>query len=1236
MANPKVLELIVRARDQARAEFRGTAASVRGLTNDLRALERQYEAQQNSRRSLTVTQSGLGPQRRRLLDEFNSPTTAPGRQAQISRELLQVEKQRKQVAAEIRGSIERESALRSQMSRLSDQTLQENRVRLMEREAALGDEAAERELARTRLVRQQRAERADLLRILRSQAATDTQRTEAQRQINQLTSVQRREVEATARGVREKVNAEASATVERAATESLERRAQLGDREARQQLELLRLRRRNTAEAQRLESIIRNGRVDQRHKINAQRQLNELKRVERLEEQRIANMNRRRLFGGGRNGASSLARGVAYGAGSVPGLGYAASFMGGGLGGGAMAAGLGGGLAVAGYASAVKTAANFEYSMSRTLALTQATNGEFDALRAKAELLGRTTVFNPIEISGAMSNLALAGFKVDEILQSIKPSLDLAAAGQIDLGEATKITSRIMAGMGIPASHVGDAVDVLVKAFTTANTNLSELGTAFEYVGPVARLVGYDLAETASILQVLADRGMAGEKGGTVLRQVLIKLANPTAEAKKLLDELGITTKNAEGNFRPLVDIVEEFTDKVSHLGTQEQLAAYGTVFEARGGAGFAGIVGAGADEIRDNNKALNDFGGTADRMASTQLNNLQGSVVKLTSAWTGLKISIGESNGMIRATTDSLTGMIGAATNLMDQGSASALLFAPAILQGKFIQGFMGNDEAPASLPTGTGTYSESDFAAASYLSRAHGITLAEAIERIQQQRAGSQKSGATFASLREFQYGEDVGALVEKSRQQDIDPVTQINEAINSVEFIRNKIREHMPELEQFDKEREKWGLALTAWRSDISRILDEGNNDPALKQYRQQAAYAQLQLQQNPLTANDKRLTDLEGERQQVIGQISSEGRTDERIAALRDIDAQIAEQISKSKTLRDTRKQELDSIAAITSLEKMRTGLIDEIREKQRGVIEEARMARMAAEAEVGSDEDKARLAETLARQGFDARIKSLKEITTNSNTPADQRRSAQSEIDRLTTLSPQLAQRAGDDVRARAADDRIAIEDRLYAMRYDLIQRQIASGREELENEREKMRIERESLITRRELQKILDDEKTTAQQRAEAENLIAESDRVKQEQLAAIGRDKTKAEGIPVVDVLAASNMFFGDAHAAIAQRPTPEAPFDPNAFRGARSFGISREDRGLSVTDFAGTQQPTNQLPIDDSNQEDALVKATADNTQRMATMLEKTNRLLEQLTTNLQPLSDDDAGEIIQVSIT
>lgn len=294
----------------------------------------------------------------------------------------------------------------------------------------------------------------------------------------------------------------------------------------------------------------------------------------------------------------------------------------------------------------LKLAGDFESSMQNVKAVTGATGDDFTALQDTAKELGRSTVFSASEAAEGMQYLGMAGFDTDEIISAMPGTLALAAATATDLGTAADISSNILTAFGLEAEEAGRMADVLAYGAANSNTDLEQLGDAMTYVGPVAAGLGVSFEEATAAVGILSDAGIQGSMAGTTLRQSLAKLANPTGNAASALETLGVETLNSSGELRPMADIIDDLGDAGASTGDLLE------IFGQRAGPGMQVLVDKGGDALRDFTGELEDSGGTAQEMADTQLEGLNGSLKLLMSAVEGLAISIAES-GLLEFVTD-------------------------------------------------------------------------------------------------------------------------------------------------------------------------------------------------------------------------------------------------------------------------------------------------------------------------------------------------------------------------------------------------------------------------------------------------------------------------------------------------------------------------------------------------------------------------------------------------------
>jgi len=306
--------------------------------------------------------------------------------------------------------------------------------------------------------------------------------------------------------------------------------------------------------------------------------------------------------------------------------------------------------------SVIKTAGDFESSMNRVSALTGAVGGDFDQLRKKARDLGATTQFSASEAADAMGFLGMAGFDSNQILTSMGDTLNLAAAGQMELGRTADIASNIMTGFGKNASDMDDIANALVATFTKSNTNLEQLGEGMKFVAPVAAGMGIEMNEVAAAMGKLGDAGIQGSMAGTSLRGALSKLASPSREAVKVLQRLGIRREDlldAEGNVLSLTNTIQVL--EKAGAGADEMLEIFGD----RAGPGMTALVNQGSGALIALRNEIDGAGGIAEKVAKKQMEGFNGQMKSLKSAFDELKIAIADS-GLLAFVTDMVEKLTG------------------------------------------------------------------------------------------------------------------------------------------------------------------------------------------------------------------------------------------------------------------------------------------------------------------------------------------------------------------------------------------------------------------------------------------------------------------------------------------------------------------------------------------------------------------------------------------------
>lgn len=342
---------------------------------------------------------------------------------------------------------------------------------------------------------------------------------------------------------------------------------------------------------------------------------------------------------------------------------------------------------VAGLATAaVKTAADFDHAMSQvqaTLGITKdATtnlNGEtvniMEALSDLSREMGAKTKFSASEAAGAINILAMAGESVDQIYSTLPATLNLAAAGGLDIASAADIATGVMSGFGIEAEKVERVSDILATTASSAKGSVSDFGEGLATVAGQAKVTGQNIEDTATALGILGNHNISAAEGGNMLQRVLKNLYQPIGSAKEVLTELGISAYDAEGNARPLQDVLKEFQGKLGDLNEEAKNQTLSKIFDTAALRGAAFLIEDSGTAFDNLKGKINDCSGAAATMAGVQQDNLAGQLTILKSQLEELAISFGEMlMPVIRDIVSGIQGFVDK-LNAMDEGQRNAII---------------------------------------------------------------------------------------------------------------------------------------------------------------------------------------------------------------------------------------------------------------------------------------------------------------------------------------------------------------------------------------------------------------------------------------------------------------------------------------------------------------------------------------------------------------------------------
>lgn len=330
--------------------------------------------------------------------------------------------------------------------------------------------------------------------------------------------------------------------------------------------------------------------------------------------------------------------------------------------------------------SSVSVGMNFDASMSQVAATMGTTVDQIDNLTKVAKEMGSTTKFTATQAADALNYLALAGYNADKAAEVLPSVLNLAAAGGMDLAYASDLVTDAMASLNIEANkqNVDDFGNKLAMAASKANANVSQLGEAILTVGGTAANLKGGTTELTTALGLLANVGIKSAEGGTHLRNIILSLQSPTDDATKLMQKLGLQVYDAQGNMRGLNEILGDLNGALDGMTQGQKDSIINQLFNKTDLAAVNGLLAAQGEQWDTLAAQIDSADGAMGQMAETQIDNLQGAMTIMSSAFEGMQLAVYDE--LEPALTEAVkwgTDCISTLTSSLTEGGPEAMLAA-------------------------------------------------------------------------------------------------------------------------------------------------------------------------------------------------------------------------------------------------------------------------------------------------------------------------------------------------------------------------------------------------------------------------------------------------------------------------------------------------------------------------------------------------------------------------------
>lgn len=335
----------------------------------------------------------------------------------------------------------------------------------------------------------------------------------------------------------------------------------------------------------------------------------------------------------------------------------------------------------AGLGVAIKSAANFDASMSKVAATGEDARKNMEGLRKAALKAGADTKFSATEAAGGIEALAKAGVSASDTMGGgLTGALNLAAAGNLDVADSAEVAATAMAQFNLKGKDVPHIADLIAAGAGKAQGEVSDMAMALKQGGLVASQFGISIEETTGTLAAFANAGLIGSDAGTSFKTMLLRLANPANKAKETMKELGIAAYDSKGQFVGITNLAQQLHDKLGPLSQKQRDAALATIFGSDAIRAANVLYKEGGKGISDWTQQV-DESGYAAKSAATQMDNLAGDFEQLKGSLETALIGLGEGGqGPLRGLTQELTKALNAFNSLSPAAKQTFLVIGAGV----------------------------------------------------------------------------------------------------------------------------------------------------------------------------------------------------------------------------------------------------------------------------------------------------------------------------------------------------------------------------------------------------------------------------------------------------------------------------------------------------------------------------------------------------------------------------
>lgn len=274
------------------------------------------------------------------------------------------------------------------------------------------------------------------------------------------------------------------------------------------------------------------------------------------------------------------------------------------------------------------------------------------------------------------------GLQTEEVMALTAETLKMARIAGLEYSDATNLMTAALRGFNMEinetsAQRVNDVYSELA-AITAADTN--EIATAMTKTASIANSANMELETTAALLaQMIETTREPAETAGTAMKTIIARFTEMKKATSDIvsvdgeeisvnkvdaaLASVGVSLKNAKGEFRDLDDVFIELASKWDSLDIMSQRYIATMAAGSRQQSRFIAMMSNYDRTLELVDAAYSSAGASSKQFEKTQ-ESLESKIARLRNAWNEFLMGI-SNNSIIKLAVDLLTGLLNAINKL-------------------------------------------------------------------------------------------------------------------------------------------------------------------------------------------------------------------------------------------------------------------------------------------------------------------------------------------------------------------------------------------------------------------------------------------------------------------------------------------------------------------------------------------------------------------------------------------